>query len=104
MHKEITRAILILGCFLGGIYTCTAAIDRHALVTRHDVTLKQFDATNPLSVGNGEFCFTVDATGLQTFPGAFERTTPLGTLSDWGWHTFPNPNGWDIDHFQFKEF
>ena len=29
---------------------------------------------------------------------------PLGTLSDWGWHTAPNPNGWSIDHFQFKEF
>jgi hypothetical protein len=39
--------------------------------------------------------FTVDATGLQTFPEAFEKTTPLGTLSDWGWHTSPNPNGWE---------
>src|SRR5580704_12582631 len=81
-----------------------APIDRHTLVTRHNVGLKQFDANNPLSVGNGEFCFTVDATGLQSFPEAFEKTTPLGTLSDWGWHTFPNPNGWDIDHFQFKEY
>jgi hypothetical protein len=79
-------------------------IDRHALVTRHNVVLNRFDANNPLSVGNGEFCFTVDATGLQTFPEAFEKTTPLGTLSDWGWHTIPNTNGWDIDHFQFKKF
>src|SRR6516164_5897386 len=78
-----------------------APIDRHALVTRHNVILTNFDAANPLSVGNGEFCFTVDATGLQTFPGAFEKTTPLGTLSDWGWHTFPNPKGWDIDKFEF---
>jgi hypothetical protein len=77
-------------------------IDRHALVSRHDVVLTNFDATNPLSVGNGKFCFTVDATGLQTFPEAFESTTPLGTLSDWGWHTIPNTNGWDIDKFQFK--
>jgi hypothetical protein len=82
----------------------SAPIDRHALVTRHDVVLTNFDATNPLSVGNGEFCFTVDATGLQTFPESFEKTTPLGTLSDWGWHTVPNTNGWDIDHFQFKEY
>ena len=79
-------------------------IDRHALVTRHDVVLTNFDAANPLSVGNGQFCFTVDATGLQTFPEAFENTTPLGTLSDWGWHTFPNPNGWDVDKFEFKKF
>jgi hypothetical protein len=73
-------------------------------VTRHNVVLHQFDADNPLTVGNGEFAFTVDATGLQTFPEAFERTTPLGTLSDWGWHTIPNTNGWSIDTFQFKEF
>ncbi len=81
-----------------------APIDRLALVTRHDVVLTNFDTANPLSVGNGEFCFTVDATGLQTFSAAFERTTPLGTLSDWGWHTAPNPEGWDIDHFGFKEY
>jgi len=81
-----------------------APIDRHALVTRHNVVLTNFDANNPLTVGNGEFAFTVDATGLQTFPEAFEQTIPLGTLSDWGWHSFPNPNGWSIDTFAFKEF
>lgn len=79
-----------------------APIDRHALVVRHNVELHQFDANNPLSVGNGEFAFTVDATGLQTFPEAFAHTVPLGTLSDWGWHTIPNTNGWSIDTFQFK--
>jgi hypothetical protein len=89
---------------LCAVTACAAPIDRHALVTRHDVVLTNFDAANPLSVGNGQFCFTVDATGLQTFPGAFEKTTPLGTLSDWGWHTFPNTNGWNIDKFEFKKF
>ena len=79
-------------------------VDRHALVTRHNVVLHQFDANNPLTVGNGEFAFTVDATGLQTFPETFEKTIPLGTLSDWGWHTVPNTNGWSIDTFHFKEF
>src|SRR5262249_52739179 len=33
-----------------------------------------------------------------------ENTTPLGTLSDWGWHTIPNTNGWDITNFTFKTF
>jgi hypothetical protein len=86
------------------VAAAAAPIDRHALVTRHNIMLNQFDANNPLSVGNGEFAFTVDATGLQTFPEAFEQTIPLGTLSDWGWHSFPNPNGWSIDTFAFKEF
>jgi hypothetical protein len=79
-------------------------IDRHALVTRHNPVLRQFDVESPLSVGNGEFAFTVDVTGLQTFAEAFDSTVPLGTLSQWGWHTFPNPNQWSIDRFQFKEF
>src|ERR1035441_6813889 len=92
-------------CLLALPFTLAAApIDRHALVARHDVVLTNFNEASPLSVGNGEFCFTVDATGLQTFPEAFEHTTPLGTLSDWGWHTIPNTNGWSIDNFQFKEF
>ena len=79
-------------------------IDRHALVMRHNVTLHAFDVNNPLSVGNGEFAFTVDTTGLQTFPEAFEQTIPLGTLSDWGWHTTPTTNDWSIENFHFKEY
>jgi protein-glucosylgalactosylhydroxylysine glucosidase len=79
-------------------------IDRHALVTRHNVVLRQFDANNPLTVGNGEFAFTADATGLQTFADDFTNTIPLGTLSQWAWHSFPNPDGWSSDKFHFKEF
>jgi protein-glucosylgalactosylhydroxylysine glucosidase len=79
-------------------------IDRQALVCRHNVVLRQFDANHPLTLGNGGFAFTVDATGLQTFPEVFEQTTPLGTLSDWGWHSAANLNGWDIDKFEFKDF
>ena len=87
------------------IFAATAApIDRLALVRRHDIVLTNFDASNPLSVGNGGFCFTMDATGLQTFPEAFAQTTPLGTLSDWGWHTAPNPNHWSMRTFHFTEF
>jgi hypothetical protein len=89
---------------LCAVTAAAAPIDRHALATRHDVVLTNFDADNPLTVGNGGFAFTVDATGLQTFAPAFDHTTPLGTLSDWGWHSFPNPNHWSIDTFQFKEF
>ena len=98
------RLMTGLGLLAQSCLAWAAPIDRHALVERHDVLLTLFDAANPLSVGNGGFCFTVDATGLQTFPEAFVATTPLGTLSDWGWHTFPNPNGWDMDHFAFKEY
>ncbi|HEX4342512.1 MAG TPA: glycoside hydrolase family 65 [Verrucomicrobiae bacterium] len=86
------------------LFAAEQPIDRQALVTRHNVTLRDFDVNNPLSVGNGEFAFTVDATGLQTFPEAFTQTIPLGTLSDWGWHTIPTTNNWSIENFHFKEF
>jgi len=103
---RLTGVFVLLAATLPAAPTRVASgrINRHALVTRHNVILHRFDADNPLSVGNGGFAFTVDATGLQTFPEAFEHTTPLGTLSDWGWHTFPNPDGWSIDTFQFNEF
>ncbi len=69
------------------VSTTKSNLDRHALVTRHNVTLEGYDAKNPFQLGNGEFAFAVDATGLQTF------TTTLGTFSNWGWHTFPNRQG-----------
>ena len=62
-------------------------IDRHALVTRHNIECNTLATTLPL--GNGEFCFTADATGLQTFAG--------NSMAHWGWHSFPLPEGWSAD-------
>lgn len=117
MKIEFTLALasIVFGLFpagndaLAGGAECICSgknppIDRRARVERHKPVLRQFDVENPLTVGNGEFAFTADVTGLQTFPEEFEKTIPLGTLSHWGWHTFPNPNGWSIEKFQFTEF
>jgi hypothetical protein len=102
---------IVLPSFLAALTICAAPpaqagsrIDRHALVTRHNITLREFDVENPLTVGNGEFAMTVDATGLQTFDDQFTNTIPLGTLSQWGWHTVPTTNDWSIEKFHFKEF
>ena len=106
-RRSVRAASGLAFCILSAIATkghAAEPIDRHALVTRHNVVLRQFDIENPLTVGNGEFAFTADATGLQTFPDAFTNTIPLGTLSHWGWHTFPNPQGWSIEKFKFQEF
>lgn len=73
-----------------------ADIDRHALVTRHNVTLTKPDPLTPLSVGNGEFAFTADITGLQTFPTYHSKGMSLGTQSQWGWHSVPNPQGYTL--------
>ncbi|WP_321333208.1 hypothetical protein [uncultured Bacteroides sp.] len=69
-------------------------IDREALVTRNDPQVNAFDSLSSLSVGNGEFAYTVDATGLQTFPTMYSNGVPLGTQSQWGWHSFPNPENY----------
>jgi hypothetical protein len=69
------------------------AIDRAALVRRHDPVLRKLDPLAPLSIGNGEFAFTADVTGLQTFPEEYEALAPLCTMSQWGWHTTPRPAG-----------
>lgn len=71
-------------------------IDRHALVTRNNVLVEGFDSLASLSVGNGNFCFTTGLTGLQTFCKEYEKGVPLGTQSNWGWHTFPNTEGYKL--------
>jgi hypothetical protein len=80
------------------------AIDRRALVDRHRPQLRTMDVEAPLSLGNGSFAFTADATGLQTFAELYDGTIPLGTQSDWGWHRAPNPAGYSIERFRFTEF
>lgn len=72
-------------------------IDRKALVQRHNVINTGFDSLSSLTVGNGSFAYTFDVTGMQSFPEAYQHGIPLGTQSEWGWHSFPNPEGYKID-------
>jgi hypothetical protein len=80
----------------GSTVALNRRIDRFALVRRHNVVLDKPDVLTPLSVGNGEFAFTADITGLQTFPEYHRQGMPLGTQSQWGWHTSPNPRGYKL--------
>jgi len=72
-------------------------IDRKALVTRHNVNITKIDTLASLSVGNGTFAFTVDATGLQTFPDYYQAGVPLGTQSEWGWDANPNTEKYTLE-------
>lgn len=58
-------------------------LDRHALVSRHNIDWLDLEGQIPL--GNGNFAFNADGTGLQTFGG--------NTMSHWAWHRFPLPPG-----------
>ncbi|MDP0500107.1 MAG: hypothetical protein Q7P63_08390 [Verrucomicrobiota bacterium JB022] len=81
-----------------------AAIDREALVTRHNPQLTAVDYDAPLTVGNGNFAYTVDVTGLQTFPAAYHRQgVPTETLSRWAWVSDANPEGYQLSD-AFREY
>ena len=81
----ILLTLFFVSCGLHG----TSGIDRKALVSRNNPKLTAVDTLGSLSVGNGEFAYTVDITGLQTFPVEYSKGMPLGTQSQWGWHSFP---------------
>ncbi len=75
-----------------------APVDREAVVRRHNVHITRIDPEAPLSLGNGDFAFTVDVTGLQTFETRYhQQGIPLETLSTWAWHSFPNTAGLTLD-------
>ena len=90
--------IVALVCLAAARCGAAEKIDRHALVTRHNPHLTKVDPWAPLSVGNGQFCFTADVTGLQTFPDYYQKNgIPLETLARWAWHENANPNGYKLD-------
>ena len=88
------KLLLILS--LAALTTAAAAqpIDREAVVRRNNPHNHSLDTLASLTVGNGGFAMTVDATGLQSFPQKYAGGVALGTMSDWGWHSFANPEGY----------
>ena len=96
---------LILAFHLSHSQISIAKIDRQTLIKRHNVVVNSFDSLSSLSVGNGEFAFTVDATGMQTFPEQYRNGIPLGTQSQTAWHSFPNPEGYKFEEtYKYYDF
>ncbi len=80
------------------------SINRRALVRRHNPVLSSIDPLSPLSLGNGEFAFTADVTGLQTLVAEHENAMPLCTMSQWGWHSKPKPSHLIGKELRLKEY
>lgn len=68
-----------------------SSIDRQKLIRRHNPVIGKFDPFSALTVGNGNFAFTSDFTGLQTFTAECDKLFPLCTCAHWAWHTTPMP-------------
>ncbi|MEI7730348.1 MAG: hypothetical protein WCO56_12295 [Verrucomicrobiota bacterium] len=92
------RSLLFWWCIVVGTWAVGAGtpIGRQSVVERHKVVLAKADPQTILQVGNGEFAFGVDITGLQTFYG--------NTLSQWGWHSYPLPAGVRLTDFKLTEY
>ena len=93
--KKLIMITSLFACCCAGM-AGSNKIDRKALVMRHNVMQTQIDKYSPLSVGNGRFCYTADITGMQTFPELYREGIPLSTMSEWGWHSFPNTENYQL--------
>ncbi|MDN4501451.1 hypothetical protein QX776_03525 [Alteromonadaceae bacterium BrNp21-10] len=89
----VVLIITVTGC------ADNSKIDRQALVSRHNPQLEQIDLQSPFTVGNGQFTFTADITGFQSFPEEyFQEGTPLETKARWAWHSRDNPTNFTLDN------
>ena len=97
MKKLITSVIVMMTMATATATAAEKPIDRKALVSRNNPVVTSVDTLASLSVGNGGFAFTTDVTGLQTFPEYYRNGVPLGTQSEWGWHSFDNPEQYRLE-------
>jgi len=74
-------------------------IDRQSVVRRHGVELTVPDPAAALTVGNGDFAYTADITGMQTFAAFHDQAAAraagrlavnTATMASWGWHSMPS--------------
>ncbi|KAL2193482.1 Six-hairpin glycosidase-like protein [Corynascus similis CBS 632.67] len=77
------RAISLL-LVLSSLAEAVSVGQRRKVVQSFNVHRNRSSDTTPLQVGNGNFAFGADITGLQTFK-------PYAIMSTWGWHNFSLP-------------
>lgn len=99
------KKVALLLILAAGLVSCSQKIDREALVERNNPHVTVIDPHASLTVGNGRFAYTADVTGLQTFPEVYSAGVPLGTQSQWGWHSFANPENYKFEEtLEYKDF
>ncbi|EPS35285.1 hypothetical protein H072_11365 [Dactylellina haptotyla CBS 200.50] len=70
------RLIVLLLLSAGTVF---GRIDREQVVKQFNPIRYASSLTTPMQVGNGNFAFGADITGMQTFQ-------PFNTMSSWAWH------------------
>ena len=86
LSTPLVYAILTFSAHL----VLAGSINRHAIVSRYNPVRNASSTTTPMQVGNGNFAFGADVTGLQTFQ-------PFAIMSSWGWKndTLPPGKTWE---------
>ncbi|MDB5127088.1 MAG: hypothetical protein JWQ85_1320 [Mucilaginibacter sp.] len=94
----IKKSVLLLFIFsylaAGAQQVSRGTIDRRALVSRHNLKITDAKSPGPTQVGNGNFAYGFDITGMQTFNDQFT------TMSQWSWHSTPPPKGMQPGDFK----
>jgi hypothetical protein len=96
LMKPTLVCLLALAIPSLAISNSNSKIDRHRLVSLYNPIRTSSNPTTPIQVGNGNFAFGTDITGLQTF-------LPFNTLSTWGWKNDslpPNVTQDDIEAYR----
>lgn len=94
----VLKSLCAFLLFAPTVLTAAGKIDRRAVVTRHNVEIHDAGLLGVAQVGNGDFAFGFDISGLQTFsPNA-------NTMSNWGWYSFPLPFGQSPEDYTGAEW
>lgn len=76
--------VLCLFFLLSSLAEAVSVHQRRKVVRSFNIRRSKSSDSTPLQVGNGNFAFGADVTGLQTFK-------PFAIMSTWGWHNFSLP-------------
>lgn len=68
-------------------------------ISQFDIINDFIDLENPLSLGNGNFAFTCDITGLQTFYKEYSQI-PLCTMSNYHWAKRPHCGSYPFQSYR----
>ncbi|PFH48576.1 hypothetical protein AMATHDRAFT_76650 [Amanita thiersii Skay4041] len=71
---------------IASLSNADGSIDRRAVVQKYNPIRTATGATTPMQVGNSDFAFEADVTGLQTLQ-------PFAIMSSWGWKNDSLPPG-----------
>ncbi|GKZ37830.1 hypothetical protein AbraIFM66950_009619 [Aspergillus brasiliensis] len=82
MHSA--KSLLYISLFAAEAVAGVSSAQRRSIVQSFNPHRNASSSTTPLQVGNGNFAFGADITGLQTF-------APFAIQSTWGWHNFSLP-------------